>query len=316
MLAEAAMAIALIDESSVAVTEIGPPAVTVPVPVVVLRMLASTTAAISLKLMAPVAATPMAEAFRLIATARAMPKVSESIDPFEPAVTGTAPSASIVESSTTARVVVSMSLIVTEMPSAGATASFWLRAMATAIAPPTAVIDDSSVAVDRHVAAAAVDRGQGAAVEHPGLGDVADLVPAQRPGEAEGHGETGVRPGDAGGGADAEGEDRGRRVGVDRDVAAGRDVGVDDLGGRGVVVAPVPWRKLMAKAAPMATAAAVPLPETATEKAIAPATAMIEMLDRIRPTTRASVSRSASPAYGVLTCGHSLVPTPTPSRPG
>ena len=79
MLAEAAIAIALIAESSLAVTEIGPPARRSTVPPVAFAIVASTTLVISLKLIAPVAPTLIAEALGLIATATAMPKASESI---------------------------------------------------------------------------------------------------------------------------------------------------------------------------------------------------------------------------------------------
>ena len=128
-----------------------------------------------------------------------------------------------------------MSLIVTEMPSDGATAVFWLRAMATR--------DCAADRRDRGLVGGldadggggggdvAVVGGQHAGVDDAGLGDVADLVDAERPGEAEGDGEPRVRAGDAGGGADAEGEDGGVHLGDDVDGAAGGDGGVVDLGG-------------------------------------------------------------------------------------
>ena len=227
MLAEAATAIALIDESSLAVTAIGPPAVDrAGARSACCGSCASTTLVISLKLIAPVAADADrrgveadrhgerdAEGERVDRAVRCRPS------------TATAPSASMVESSTTARVVVSMSLIVTEMPSDGATAVFWLNAIASAIAPADALIDDSSVAatLTRSAPLPSTVGQRAAAVDDAGLRDVADLVEAERAGEAEGERRARVRAGDAGGGADAEGEDVGVHLGVDGDVAAGGD---------------------------------------------------------------------------------------------
>ena len=102
----------------------------------VFAIVASTTAVISLKLTAPVAPTPIAEALTLSATATAMPKASESIR--RRRLHGDRrrrPSS--VESSTTARVVVSIVLNVSERPSAAATAVFWLNAIASATRRPS-----------------------------------------------------------------------------------------------------------------------------------------------------------------------------------
>src|SRR5215210_4497635 len=162
MLAEAATAIALIDESSQAATTIDltigapwhtlialdPPAETVAVPFgAVLAIVASTRLSISLKLNAPVAPTPIAVALPLIATATAMPKASESILASLSADTMTLPSDSMSESSTAARVVFWMLLTVTEIPRATPTAVFWLTAIESAIAPAVELIHELSSAV-------------------------------------------------------------------------------------------------------------------------------------------------------------------------
>ena len=104
MLADAASAKASIVESSVARTVSVPPVATVAVPATAVssRIDASTVLSISLKLSAPVAVRPTAVDTGLSATARPMPKASDSICASLSAVTLTAPSASIVESVTSA----------------------------------------------------------------------------------------------------------------------------------------------------------------------------------------------------------------------
>src|SRR5215218_9573935 len=143
MLADAAGASASMLETSLAVTLTSPSADKVGEPSTV----ASTTLSISLKLSAPVAPTATEVALVLMATAMAMPKASESILASLSADTVTAPSESTSESSTAARVVLSIVLIVSEIPRATPTAVFWLTAIASATAPAVALIHDSSDAV-------------------------------------------------------------------------------------------------------------------------------------------------------------------------
>ena len=89
-----------------------------------LAIVADTTLLIVLKLIAPVAPTPIAVALPLIATATAMPKDSESIREVLDAETVIALSESSSESTTPALVLFVISLIVSDRPSAAATAVF------------------------------------------------------------------------------------------------------------------------------------------------------------------------------------------------
>ena len=149
MLADAASAKASIVESSVARTVSVPPVATVVVPATSAASTidASTVLSISLKLIAPVAVRPTAVETGLRATARPMPKASDSISAALSAVTLSAPSASIVESVTSACVALSISLIVRPKPSDAATAVFWLTAIESASAPTVELMFDSSLAV-------------------------------------------------------------------------------------------------------------------------------------------------------------------------
>src|SRR3954468_302746 len=79
MLADAAIATALIVAVSFASTSIPPPSVLVVVPPSAVAIVALTTLVILLKLPAPVAATLTAVASGLSATARPIPNASESI---------------------------------------------------------------------------------------------------------------------------------------------------------------------------------------------------------------------------------------------
>ena len=167
-----------------------------------------------------------------------------------------------------------ISLIVSDRPSAAATAVFWLTAIETATAPAVALIQESSVAMTTIARAAAGAGRQVAAVADPGPGVVADPVVADRAGQADRECGAAARSGDAAGGTDAEGEDAGEHLGVDAD-------GPPDVTSESSISAqtrlpsPSPSMMLTANDPPMATAAAVPLPAEANEIATAPAPAMI-----------------------------------------
>src|SRR5829696_8182341 len=291
MLADAASASASMLETSLAVTLTSPSADKVGGPSTV----ASTTLSISLKLSAPVAPTATDVALVLMATAMAMPKASESILASLSADTVTAPSESTSESSTAARVVLSIVLIVSEIPRATPTAVFWLTAIASATAPAVALIHDSSDAVTLMPAPLpasvvsvlplctsacvllrillmpiepATSTAMPASVLDPATLPAAPMPSAKMPAS----------------------------ISASTVIAPAAVTSESSISAQTRLPSPSPSIVLMANDAPIATAAAVPLPATANEIATAPAPAMISeslpastVLDRRMAVVSASI---------------------------
>src|SRR5215208_2606584 len=270
MLADAASASASMLETSLAVTLTSPSEDKVGEPSTV----AWTTLWISLKLSAPVAPTATDVALVLMATAMAMPKASESILASLSADTVTAPSESTSESSTAARVVLSIVLIVSEIPRATPTAVFWLTAIASATAPAVALIHDSSDAVTLMPAPLpasvvsvlplctnacvllrillmpiepATSTAMPASVLEPATLPAAPMPSAKMPAS----------------------------ISASTVIAPAAVTSESSISAQTRLPSPSPSIVLMANDAPIATAAAVPLPATANEIATAPAPAMI-----------------------------------------
>ena len=147
-LADAAIAVALIDETSLAVTLTVPPAETAAAaPGRLLRIDASTSLPISLKLSAPVAFAEMAVALPLRAMPSEMPKPSDWMSAWLSAATVTVVPAVMPLSSTSARVSLSISLLVSEKPRPTAAAVFCDTAIDSATAPAVELMVEWSCAL-------------------------------------------------------------------------------------------------------------------------------------------------------------------------
>ncbi|OQB83008.1 MAG: hypothetical protein BWX88_03614 [Planctomycetes bacterium ADurb.Bin126] len=148
MLADAAVAIASMEDSSSAVMLTVSPDERLAAPsAAVSATVAAIVLSMVLKLNAPVALAAMADELPLTATLTERPNASDWIDAWLSAETNTEPSALTAESSAAARTVLLMSLMVSERPSPPETAVLWPTEIPNATAPATARMLDSSAAL-------------------------------------------------------------------------------------------------------------------------------------------------------------------------